>query len=143
MSVIQIEQPADAVTYHASLAPDWEQRYQKRSFQMRETVLRKCLEGRDLAGEFWLDAGCGTGTLSRWLAARGCRVLGVDAAPEMVIRATQLAGSHSYFDQLKFAGVDTIANVAVGDSSLDGVLCSSVLEYVPDPSACLTELPEF
>lgn len=133
------ELTADAVTYHASLAADWEQRYRKRSFQMREAVLRKCLEGRDLVGGFWLDAGCGTGTLSRWLAACGCRVLGVDAAPEMVAAATHLAESEGYSDQLKFARVDTIADLALDDSSLDGVLCSSVLEYLPDPFACLKE----
>ena len=139
MSVMQTELTADAVTYHASLAADWEQRYRKRSFQMRHTILLKCLEGRNVAGGVWLDAGCGTGTLSRCLAARGCRVLGVDATPEMVAAAIHLAESQGYSDQLKFARVGTIANFAVDDSSLDGVLCSSVLEYVPDPSACLTE----
>jgi 2-polyprenyl-6-hydroxyphenyl methylase/3-demethylubiquinone-9 3-methyltransferase len=138
MGVLQTEMPADAVTYYAALAVDWERRYQKRSFQARQAVLLKCLEGRDLAGGFWLDAGCG-GTLSRWLAARGCRVLGVDAAAEMIIAATQLARSHGYSDRLKFARTDTIARLALDDSSLDGVVCSSVLEYVSDPSVCLAE----
>jgi 2-polyprenyl-6-hydroxyphenyl methylase/3-demethylubiquinone-9 3-methyltransferase len=133
------ELPADAVTYHASLAADWEQRHRKRSFQVRQAILLKCLEGRDLAGCFWLDAGCGTGTLSRWLAARGCRVLAVDAASEMVVAATRSTKSHGYSDQLKFARVDTIARLGLDANSLDGVLCSSVLEYVSDPFACLRE----
>lgn len=131
--------PGDAVSYHASLAVDWDQRYQKRSFQEREAVLSKCLERRELAGSSWVDAGCGAGTLSRWLAARGCNVLGVDAASEMVCVATQLAASSHYSDRLKFVPVGTIAHLPVADSSLDGILCSSVLEYVPDPGACLTE----
>jgi ubiquinone/menaquinone biosynthesis C-methylase UbiE len=136
---MQTALPADAVTYHASLAAGWDRRYQKRSFQAREAVVLKCLQGRDLTGSFWLDAGCGTGTLSRCLVARGCRVLGLDAAPEMVCVAAQLAKSYDYSDRLKFARVETIAHLPIDDRSLDGLLCSSVLEYVSDPGACLRE----
>lgn len=130
---------SDAVAYHASLAVDWDRRYQKASFQARETVIARCLQGRDLIGRSWLDAGCGTGRLSRCLASRGCRVLGVDAASEMVSAATQLANSCAYFHRLQFARVETIANLPLTASSVDGILCSSVLEYVADPRACLAE----
>jgi 2-polyprenyl-6-hydroxyphenyl methylase/3-demethylubiquinone-9 3-methyltransferase len=40
---------------------------------------------------------------------------------------------------LKFARVETISRLPVEDGSLDGVLCSSVLEYVDDPCICLAE----
>jgi ubiquinone/menaquinone biosynthesis C-methylase UbiE len=138
MSAAPAEFPADAVRYHASLANRWEQRCQKLSFRMRESVLLKCLEGRDLAGTVWLDAGCGTGTLARWLATRGCSVLGVDAASEMVA-AAEAAKGQNCSDRLSFVQVGTIAQLALDDNLLDGILCSSVLEYVPDPGACLTE----
>ncbi len=134
----RIDFAADAVTYHASLANEWECRYRKRSFRMRETVLLKSLEGRELEGTFWLDAGCGTGTHSRWLAARGCRVIGVDASSEMV-GAARSATVQNYPHRLSFSWVQSIARLAVDDCSLDAVLCSSVLEYVPDPVACLIE----
>jgi 2-polyprenyl-3-methyl-5-hydroxy-6-metoxy-1,4-benzoquinol methylase len=137
MSATRTEFPA--VAYHASLANEWERRYQKRSFQMRQSTLLKALRGWDVAGTLWLDAGCGTGTLARWLATRGCSVLGVDAASEMVAAANQSAQSHNYPDRLSFVRITTIARLALDDHSLDGVLCSSVLEYVPDPSACLAE----
>jgi 2-polyprenyl-6-hydroxyphenyl methylase/3-demethylubiquinone-9 3-methyltransferase len=130
---------ADAVAYHASLADEWERRYQKHSFRMRQSVLLKCIEGRDLAGTVWLDAGCGTGTLARFLAARGCSVLGVDAAPEMVAAAAQAANVMNYSARLSFVHVNTIARLGLDDNLLDGILCSSVLEYVPDPNACLHE----
>ena len=129
---------ADAVGYHASLADQWERRYRKRSFQMRKTVLLKCLQGWNLAGTVWLDAGCGTGTLARWMTTRGCSVLGVDAASEMVA-AARAAQAQGYSDRLSFVRVQTIARLALDDCSLDGILCSSVLEYVSDPSACLNE----
>jgi 2-polyprenyl-3-methyl-5-hydroxy-6-metoxy-1,4-benzoquinol methylase len=139
MSATRTEFAADAVTYHASLANGWEHRCRKHSFQMRQTVLLKSLQGRNLAGTLWLDAGCGTGTLARWLATRGCSVLGVDAASEMVTAANQSAQAHHNSDRLSFVRITTIARLALDDRSLDGILCSSVLEYVPDPSACLTE----
>jgi 2-polyprenyl-3-methyl-5-hydroxy-6-metoxy-1,4-benzoquinol methylase len=138
MSATRTGFAADAVAYHASLADDWERRYRKRSFQMRQAVLLKCLQGWDLAGTVWLDAGCGTGTLARWLATRGCSVLGVDAASEMVATA-RAASDQDYSDRLSFVRVQTIARLALDDCSLDGILCSSVLEYVSDPSACLNE----
>jgi 2-polyprenyl-6-hydroxyphenyl methylase/3-demethylubiquinone-9 3-methyltransferase len=128
-----------AVAYHASLADEWEHRYQKRSFQMRQSILLKALRGWDVAGTLWLDAGCGTGTLARCLATRGCSVLGVDAASEMVTAANESAQSHNCSDRLSFVRITTIARLALEDGSLDGVLCSSVLEYVPDPNACLAE----
>ena len=61
-------EPLDAVSYHRYSTRGWEQRYRKRSFKARQAVLVECLEARDLAGGSWLDAGCGTGTLSRLLA---------------------------------------------------------------------------
>lgn len=130
---------AGPVAYHAQLAEDWERRYRKHSFHSRKIVLAECLELHDLTGTTWLDAGCGAGTLSRWLAERGCQVLGVDAAPEMVRMAAQLTeGQHGPMCP-RFVCIETIARLDLDARSLDGVLCSSVLEYVPDPSECLQE----
>jgi 2-polyprenyl-6-hydroxyphenyl methylase/3-demethylubiquinone-9 3-methyltransferase len=131
--------PPDAVSYHSHLAKSWEHRYQKRSFKARQAVLAECLEAGDLAGASWLDAGCGTGTLSRWLAQRGCSVLGVDAALEMVDAAGQLSQTADRSVQPKFKQVETIAQLPLMSNSCDGVLCSSVLEYVSDVDACLQE----
>jgi 2-polyprenyl-3-methyl-5-hydroxy-6-metoxy-1,4-benzoquinol methylase len=138
LSTTPTDLAADAVAYHASLANEWERRYRKPSFQMRQTVLLKSVEGRELAGTLWLDAGCGTGTLARWLATRGCSVIGVDAASEMVA-AAQFVPNDDSSERLSFIRVQTIARLGLDDRSLDGILCSSVLEYVPDPSACLAE----
>jgi 2-polyprenyl-6-hydroxyphenyl methylase/3-demethylubiquinone-9 3-methyltransferase len=121
------------------LARQWEQRYRKPAFRMREQVLLKSLHGWNLAGTLWLDAGCGTGALSRWLAARGCCVLGVDASQEMVGEANQSAQSQNFSERLDFVRITSVAHLALDDGAVDGVLCSSVLEYVPDPSACLAE----
>ena len=134
------EPPAkDAVSFHRELASGWEQRYAKPAFQARLRAFQECLAGYDLHGQEWLDAGCGSGTLARYLVESGARVLGVDAAEEMVVLARELASDKKYGQQLRFEHIPTIANVPLSDNSLDGILCSSVLEYVPDPAACLKE----
>ena len=81
----------DAVAYHRELAVGWEQRYQKPAFKARLRAVEECLAGRDLHGQRWLDAGCGSGTLARHLFEAGANVLGVDAAKEMITLARELA----------------------------------------------------
>lgn len=144
MSISRNESPlidaqSGAVGYHGSLAGGWEQRYQKRSFQARIGVLAECLNGHDLTGTTWVDAGCGSGTLSRWLAERGCNVLGFDAASGMVQQAAQLTAREKGRHRLRFEQVETILRLPLDSGSMDGVLCSSVLEYLPGPVDGLKE----
>jgi 2-polyprenyl-6-hydroxyphenyl methylase/3-demethylubiquinone-9 3-methyltransferase len=139
----------DAVSYHRELAVGWEQRYKKPAFQARLRAFEQCLAGHDLHGQDWLDAGCGSGTMARYLSEAGARVVGVDAAEEMIAVARELASQDSggrdvanenqCSRNLRFEHVTTIAHLPLPDQSLDGILCSSVLEYVPNPSVCLAE----
>ena len=139
VSVTSCGSVLNAITYHDQLAKDWDGRYRKASFKARLAALAECLDGKYLSGTEWLDAGCGTGTLSRWLAERGCSVLGLDAAPKMIGLAAMLANSGIGPGRLRFQEVETISRLALDKHSVDGILCSSVLEYVSDPDACLTE----
>jgi 2-polyprenyl-3-methyl-5-hydroxy-6-metoxy-1,4-benzoquinol methylase len=134
------DQPAkDAVAYHRELAVGWEQRYKKPAFRARLRAFEECLAGHDLHGQEWLDAGCGSGIMARYLAEAGARVLGVDAAEEMIAMARDLASHGKPSQQVRFEHIATIAHLPLAHQSLDGILCSSVLEYVPDPAACLAE----
>jgi ubiquinone/menaquinone biosynthesis C-methylase UbiE len=130
----------EAVQFHGQLAAQWEQKYRRRSFAYRQKVVEKCLAGISLKATTWLDAGCGTGTLSRWLAEQGCRVEAVDAADEMLRVARQLTSQACKALPVSFGHVKTIEALPFPANSFDGVLCSSVLEYVPNPRACLHEL---
>jgi len=102
-------------------------------------ALRLCLAGVELPEKMWLDAGCGSGTLARYLASEGCNVLGVDAAEEMVATARKLSSETTVQGRLQFECIRTISELPLPNQSMDGVLCSSVLEYVSDPPACLNE----
>src|SRR5271163_4760524 len=129
----------DAVAYHRELAVGWEQRYKKPAFKARLRAVEECLAGHNLHGQDWLDAGCGSGTLARYLVESGARVLGVDAAEEMITLARELSSQDVATPQLRFEHIATIAHLPLPNQSLDGILCSSVLEYVSDPAACLAE----
>jgi ubiquinone/menaquinone biosynthesis C-methylase UbiE len=127
-----------AISFHEALAGTWEQKYQKSSFASRRAILGKCLREVNLKGAAWLDAGCGTGTLARWLAEQGCHVEAVDAAPAMLSVAEQLTSPRSL--PVTYRRVASIDRLPFPSNFFDGVLCSSVLEYLHDPGTCLEEL---
>jgi len=61
-------------------------------------VVRQDLIARQLAehvagGESVLDVGCGQGTQAIRLARRGCRVVGVDPSPQLLVRLNSDAAS--------------------------------------------------
>lgn len=73
-----------------------------------------------------LDAGCGTGYLSRKLQERGARVIGIDHAEEMIRIAREKA------PDLEFH-VDSCSELAgVGDRAVDLVIANYVLMDTPD-----------
>src|SRR3954447_26098065 len=53
-------------------------------------------------GERILDLGCGTGRLTAQIAASGARVVGLDAAPEMIERA------RAAYSELPFVVADAV-----------------------------------
>jgi trans-aconitate methyltransferase len=86
------------------------------------------LDRLDLApGRRVLDLGCGDGTLALAMAARGARVVGVDASPAMVAAA-------------RARGVDAHcadARELEFDGEFDIVFSNAVLHWVRDPDAAL------
>jgi SAM-dependent methyltransferase len=78
--------PLAAVCYPA--APRWFNRFYA-FFQLR--AVERLLAGHRLAGARALDVGCGSGRWSRWLAARGAQVVGVDPTAAMLETARRLS----------------------------------------------------
>jgi 2-polyprenyl-3-methyl-5-hydroxy-6-metoxy-1,4-benzoquinol methylase len=126
-----------AVAFHDQVAGEWDEKYQKRGFEARKraivSLLTPATSGR------WLDAGCGTGSLSRKFASLGCVVHGVDASPRMVQEARRLAKEQDLSDSTTFDRIETVESLPFDDSRFDGVICSSVLEYLDHPDECLRE----
>ncbi len=66
-------------------------------------------------GAHVLDAGCGTGRMSRYLAARGCAVVGVDLSPGMLAQAREARPDLEVHEA-------SITDLPFPDAAFDGVL---------------------
>jgi 2-polyprenyl-3-methyl-5-hydroxy-6-metoxy-1,4-benzoquinol methylase len=129
-----------AVILHERKASRWEELYTLPSFQRRAAVILGLLEGRLQPGASWLDAGCGSGFFSRQLASRGCAVTGLDASPGMIETSRKLAAAAGPFAILpQFELVTTIEHLPSDSGTFEGILCSSVIEYIDDPAKALRE----
>jgi SAM-dependent methyltransferase len=81
-----------------------------------------------------LDYGCGPGRISALLARCGFRVRGIDPSTAMIAAARQqsLDGVHVEFQSCQ-------VSAAFPSGSYDAIVCSSVIEYVPDPDRFLQQ----
>lgn len=99
----------------------------------RKALLRRAL--RPLSpGSAVLDAGCGVGTFSRFLADQGLAVTGVDIA------ANAVAHARKRYPELEFHAAALEAGLPFKDARFAAVWCSEVLEHLFDVHAALTEL---
>lgn len=80
-----------------------------------------------------LDAACGTGRHSKYLARLGHRVVGVDGSPEMLAKAT------AEVPDADFREGDLTA-LPVDDHSVDLAVCALALEHVSDLDKAVAEL---
>jgi ubiquinone/menaquinone biosynthesis C-methylase UbiE len=129
-----------AVAFHDQLAERWEQKYARSTFNKRAQAILTMPAGEGRAGEHWLDAGCGTGTIARRLAQQGCRVTAVDGSARMIEAAERAAATGTGSLPLSFLRVNDVAELPFADATFDAIVCSSVLEYVEAPSLVLVEL---
>jgi SAM-dependent methyltransferase len=120
---------AKAATWSAKYAPDGR-------LSGRLTELTTALRGHLPPGGRLLDLGCGTGELARAAAAAGMRVTACDIAAQMLrcAAASDPAGAVEW--QALDPGWRTLP---FGTAVFDAVVAASMLEYVGDPAAVLSE----
>lgn len=84
-------------------------------------------------GMYVLDAGCGTGSLARWIAdvEPGALLTLADAAPAMLERARTVPGRHVRANLLA---------LPFADGEFDVVICTWALETTEDPENAVQEL---
>jgi len=75
-----------------------------------------------------VDAGCGTGRHAAHLAALGHAVIGVDASPEMLLRARERVPGGDF-------RAGDLRALPVADDSADVVVCALALSHLPDLGA--------
>ena len=89
----------------------------------------------EVTGRRVLEAGCGPGSLTRWLADHGAVVTAMDVSPEMVRLTRERTGGRAEVRLADLAEPLTFA----ADGSMDVVVASLVLHYVADWHPVLRE----
>lgn len=87
-----------------------------------------------------LDLGCHTGSISLYLAKAGCNVTGIDLAQNAIDIANSSA-AHLGVKNIKFLCMDFL-NDWKDEDHFGVVICSHVLEHVPDDFGFLKKINE-
>ena len=118
-------------------APTWGAKYAPRGrLTGRLTQLADAVGYRVGAGGSVLDLGCGSGELSRHLAAAGLRVTGCDISATMLARGAASDPTASV-DLVRLA--PDWRTLPFAAATFDAVVAASVLEYVRSPGEVLQE----
>jgi glycosyltransferase involved in cell wall biosynthesis/2-polyprenyl-3-methyl-5-hydroxy-6-metoxy-1,4-benzoquinol methylase len=121
--------PQTAIDFHSAIALDFKSNFQKseqftQRFQVWTSLFEKYIKPKMSV----LDAGCGAGVFSHYLAKKGCEVVGIDGAENMIRLCNKVEESNNldlvfYQEILPFKNVEKYG-------SKDVIICSSVLEYI-------------
>jgi glycosyltransferase involved in cell wall biosynthesis/ubiquinone/menaquinone biosynthesis C-methylase UbiE len=123
--------PENAIDFHSDTAIEFDKKYDKSSqFQQRFEVWTTLFEQYIKPEMKVLDAGCGSGIFSIYLALKKCIVTGIDGSGKMI----ELCKRHSQAKNLEISFRQAILPFENIDnfSKQDVILCSSVLEYIVD-----------
>jgi ubiquinone/menaquinone biosynthesis C-methylase UbiE len=118
-------------------ARTWNQKYEAGgALAFRVAAFERLLAQRLFPNAKVLDLGCGTAAIASALSTCGFRVTACDIAEEMIEAGKRIYGEYGIeWCLLPFDWKQLPFNA----STFDGIVASSVLEYLPDVSGVLTE----
>jgi SAM-dependent methyltransferase len=91
------------------------------AFDIDEPIVKQIIDS--LPAGVALDAACGTGRCSRFLADRGHQVIGVDGSPEMLARARLRVPTGEFV-------LGDLHRLPIDDASVDLVVCALALTHI-------------
>lgn len=118
------------IKFHELVAKSWDGKYKTASFIKRFNIFKNVLAKYQNNNEVWLDLGCGSGTLTSIISEKAKLVLAVDGSQQMV-EETKKNTNLLKNVTIKCNDISEIEKIV--DFPLDGILCSSVLEYIEEP----------
>ncbi len=126
-----LENPKNAIDFHSDTAVEFDGKYeQSPQFQERLKVWTNLFEQFINPEMNVLDAGCGSGVFSIYLARKKCAVLGIDGSEKMIELCNQYKTAEGLSMSFKQEKMPLLNLQDYGNK--DVVLCSSVLEYIID-----------
>ena len=129
---------ANGIDFHNELADCWSTKYGRGGLRRRNLFFKIRMQECVRRSDRWLDAGSGSGVLSRELGQLGADVVAVDGSLKMIKNAKlETDISHG---RIFFKTIATIEDIDEPDASFDGVLCSSVIEYINYPDLSLIHI---
>jgi 2-polyprenyl-3-methyl-5-hydroxy-6-metoxy-1,4-benzoquinol methylase len=124
----------DALAHFDERATCWNQLYEQPQFKDRLSLFVNGIKNNVAPKSKVLDYGCGTGRIAIELAGCGYHVDGVDGASGMIEKARFEVESRN-LSLIRFETIDP--DVWRPRQQYDAIVCSSVLEYVPNDESLL------
>ena len=97
-----------------------------------EVVFDELLEGHDLKGKSFLDAGCGTGHFSKMAKERGAFVISLDVGTHLLHQAKNKSDVNGV--------VSDVQKLCFDRDTFDYVLSTEVIEHTQHPENAVSEL---
>ena len=124
------------IEFHDQCAQNWTEGYERYGFKRRLKFITSIINHSVKEGETWLDLGCGSGVLTDQLMKRAAVVVGVDKSPLMLSMAASKLDSNC----VSFVQGDAHDSTWSESRVFDGVLSSSVIEYLDDPDQVIRQI---
>lgn len=118
--------------YETSFADQFDEKMNKYDLQKRLSVVYDELLTEDLQNKTLLDAGCGTGWFSKAAASRGAIVTSMDLGENLLREVAKKC------DTKRVPG--SILQMPFSNDTFDYVVCSEVIEHVPEPAQAIKEI---
>ena len=128
-----MQEKASPAALFDALASDYETMREEIGWSPYPHVIHAFGEG-PFEGQKFLDLGCGTGEISRFLHERGGEPLGLDISLEMCMQAADRSPG------LPFLPFDMSDPLPFEDGCYDGVIALGCLEYLEDLPATVAEI---
>ena len=130
-------------TYYISSYRGYDDQDPEEFWRWGRTLAERYLDESGIAftgEETVLELGCGIGRMTRPLAERFARVIGVDVSEEMISRAKEELAD---LGNVTFSAGNGIDLRGIPDRSVDFVFSYIVLQHIPDPQISLGYIREF